>query len=136
MSSKTLAALPFALTGLMIAATALAPAGATAEPRDFTSGVYTEAQAEAGEDVYEAHCETCHDTDYFDEVFRTWNGVALGELFGVLAATMPQSNPGSLRDEEYLQAIAYILAEHDFPAGDRELSPYGGVLDEITVTAP
>jgi mono/diheme cytochrome c family protein len=98
-------------------------------------GVYTEDQAETGEDLFEAHCGTCHETDYFEDVLRAWNGVAFTELFDVTAGTMPQSNPGSLLDDQYLAIFAYILAENDYPEGEATLKRWGAP-EEIVVVAP
>ena len=109
---------------------------AGAEPRTLASGVYTRDQASIGEDLYDAHCATCHEPDYFQGVFRSWSGVALDELFDVMAGTMPQSNPGSLLNAEYVQIFSYILEENDFPAGEGALSIYGLGFDEIMVVAP
>ena len=36
---------------------------------------------------------------------------------------MPESNPGSLTDEEYVDIIAYMLSVSGMPEGDNELQP-------------
>ena len=53
-----------------------------------------------------------------------------------MAATMPQSNPGSLGNPTYVGILAYILDENDYPRGEQALSEYARGFDEITVTAP
>ena len=111
-------------------------AGAHAEPRALDGGVYTRAQAKAGEDLFEAHCGTCHEPEYFEGVFKAWAGEPLADLFDVMAATMPQSNPGSLGNPDYVGILAYILDENDYPRGDEALSEYARGFDEITITAP
>lgn len=123
---------------LMTAAlAATAPVTALADERTLAQSVYTEAQAETGEPLYASHCATCHEPDYFRDVFRAWQGETMGSLFNVMAGTMPQSNPGSLMDQEYLDILAYVLQENDFPAGEHSLEIRGGALqDIIIVTAP
>ena len=76
-----------------------------------------------------------HEPEYFEDVFRSWQGVPLADLFDVMAATMPQSNPGSLTNPEYVGILAYILDENDYPRGEG-LNEYALGFDEITVTAP
>lgn len=110
---------------------------AVADPaaqRTINDGIYTEAQAEAGEALYEQHCLTCHDRKYFRPVLKTWSGQPLGVLYTMMSASMPQSNPGSLPRRDYVDILAYILSLNRYPAGDTELSYEGGVLDEITIT--
>lgn len=114
----------------------LAAASASAEPRSFDDGVFTRAQAKGGEDMFEEHCGTCHEPDYFEDVFKAWSGEPLADLFDVMAATMPQSNPGSLTNPEYVGILAYILDENDYPRGEEGLSEYARGFGEITVTAP
>lgn len=108
-------------------------AAAMADPRTTNDGVYTEEQAETGEALYEANCLTCHDKKYFRPVFKAWNGQPLGLLFDLMAASMPQNNPGSLPDEEYVAILAYVLSQSRYPAGDTELTNGDRELDEIVI---
>ena len=109
---------------------------AGADPRTFESGIFTRDQAKAGEEPFEQHCGTCHEPEYFEGVFRAWSGESLASLFDVMAATMPQSNPGSLSNPDYVGILAYILDENDYPRGDEPLSEYARGFDEITVVGP
>ena len=52
---------------------------------------------------------------------RDWHGRSLATLFEYTRAPMPESNPGSLTDEEYVDVIAYMLSVSGMPAGDDEL---------------
>jgi mono/diheme cytochrome c family protein len=118
-------------------ATAVLTAGtAHAEALTLTDAVYSKAQAKVGRKLFESHCATCHATDYFDGVFRAWSGETVASLFDVMAGTMPQSNPGSLRDQEYLDVLAYILKENDFPAGDDDLGSEAAQLDAVLIVRP
>ena len=121
---------------LVVGLLGFASAGLQAEPRALDAGVFSKSQAKAGEDMFDEHCGTCHDTDYFEDVFKAWSGEPLADLFDVMAATMPQSNPGSLSNPEYVGILAYILDENDYPRGEEGLSEYARGFDEITVTVP
>ena len=46
---------------------------------------------------------------------------------------MPESNPGSLPDEEYVDILAYILSLSRYPAGDSELDVADDALNQIMI---
>lgn len=100
-------------------------------------GVFSEAQANRGQSIYPGPCGWCHgrrlngapdDPDAQPspplaraKFLRNWDGKSLAALFAYTRATMPQSNPGSLTDQEYVDVIAYMLSVSGMPAGDQEL---------------
>jgi len=102
-------------------------------------GVFTEVQAKRGQTVYPGPCGTCHgrrlngapdDPDMRAtpplaraRFLRVWEGSSLATLFEYTRATMPEGNPGSLTDEEYVDVIAYMLSVGGIPMGDDELQP-------------
>ncbi len=102
-------------------------------------GVFTATQALRGQTVYAGTCATCHgrrlngapdDPDMRSTpplaragFLRDWEGRSLATLFEYTRATMPESNPGSLPDEEYVDVIAYMLSVSGMPAGDDDLRP-------------
>ena len=102
-------------------------------------GVFTEAQAQRGQGVYSGACGSCHgrrlngapdDPDMRStppvaraKFLRDWEGRSLATLFEYTRATMPEGNPGSLTDEEYVDVIAYMLSVSRMPAGDDDLRP-------------
>ena len=53
-----------------------------------------------------------------------------------LLATMPESDPGGLRQKEYLAILAYVFSLSKFPAGEMPLESRGGKLDEIIIAQP
>jgi mono/diheme cytochrome c family protein len=124
----------------------LAPAGDVASIWD---GVFTEEQAARGQQIYSGPCGWCHgrrlngapdDADMRStpplaraKFLRDWNGRSLGILFGYIRATMPESSPGSLTDEEYLDVIAYMLSVSGAPAGDEELLPDADGLARVMI---
>jgi len=106
-----------------------------ADPLTVNDKVFTRDQAKNGEALYEVNCIACHDKKYFRPVLKAWEGQPLGVLFNVMSASMPQSNPGSLPDKDYVDILAYILSQSRYPSGETELSHENGALDEITIAA-
>src|SRR5690606_22844899 len=113
---------------------AFAAAQSHADPRTINDGIYTEEQAEAGEELYAEHCLTCHDKKYFRPVLKAWEGQPLGVLYTVMSASMPETNPGALPRKDYVDILAYILSLSRYPSGDAELDYKDGALDEIAIS--
>ena len=131
-----------AWAAIAVSATVVVPEG---QQRSVRDGVYTQRQAERGQAVFAAQCETCHKPDLRGEqmtpslvgvsfAFR-WNGRSLADYFTVLRSTMPQSAPGGLSNATYVDLVAYILAENDYPAGTAELVPEPDALSRIRIQA-
>ena len=106
-----------------------------AQDRTVKDGVFTEAQVNAGEVVYDASCKTCHNMRFYRDTLKSWNNQPLIYLWETIMGTMPADNPGSLLLEEYTDVIAYILSENGFPAGDMKLDPDNGI-DVIHILSP
>lgn len=131
---------------MCVAGLAMLPGGAAAvqsdaTPRTTAAGVFTEAQAKAGADLYAGICTGCHTSSSHTGVtFRkSWLGMPVSELFIYLSQSMPEDAPGSLSAKEYVQVVAYLLEMNGMPAGSSELPTDEGALREIridTVTAP
>ena len=102
-------------------------------------GVFTEDQATRGQAVYSGACGICHgrrlngapeDPDMRStpplaraRFLRVWEGRSLATLWEYTRATMPEDNPNSLSEQEYVDVIAYMLTVGGMPAGDDELEP-------------
>jgi mono/diheme cytochrome c family protein len=113
--------------------------GAIGPMASVWDGVFTEAQADRGQGVYSGACGMCHgrrlngapdDPDMRStpplaraRFLRIWEGRSLATLFEFMRARMPENNPGSLTDEEYVDVIAYMLSVGGMPTGDEELRP-------------
>ena len=100
----------------------------------YWSGVFTAAQAQRGNDAYQASCWACHGSDLratngeavdlTGPAFRAkWTGKTLEERFETIRNTMPLGNPNTLGDKTYMDILSFILQFNDFPPGDRELVP-------------
>ena len=105
-------------------------------------GVYADAQADAGDALYEAQCTVCHGelrsiipemaALLGDHTFRNaWRGRSLGELFEYIRETMPQDAPGTLTAGESAAIVAAILRGNRVAAGETPLSDDPAALHEI-----
>jgi S-disulfanyl-L-cysteine oxidoreductase SoxD len=108
---------------------------ATQADRSVLDGVYNQAQLNRGRSAYNRHCRSCHANDLqgggvepplADSLFLdAWREDYLASLYQFTATRMPRgrnAKPGSLKDSEYLDIIAYIIARNGFPAGNNELT--------------
>ena len=129
--------------------TAAAQVDDAEEAASVWDGVFTEAQAARGREVYTGACGLCHgrrlngapdDPDMRPtpplaraRFLREWEGRSLAALLAYTRLTMPEDNPGSLADEEYVEVIAYMLSVGRMPAGDGELPTDPRRLAEILI---
>jgi mono/diheme cytochrome c family protein len=124
------------LTGITVLLLGLViSAGAAAQQATVADGVFTEAQVEAGQLVYDGTCKACHNMKFYQDTLKSFNRQPLIYLWETVLGTMPADNPGSLGLSEYTNVIAYILHENGFPTGDTMLDPDNG-MDEINIVAP
>jgi alcohol dehydrogenase (cytochrome c) len=129
------------------AAAVLAPAESGAADL-AAEGVYSEAQAERGAQVYAGHCVACHAAGLeggpgvpplTGRIFLVgWQGETLGVLFDHLKTTMPTGAAGTLTDQQYADALALILQANGFPASPdgAEIAPDSAALGGIGIGTP
>src|SRR4051794_29392631 len=119
-------------------AVAIPAAQDAAKRKTVRDAAYSAAQAERGKKVYEANCVTCHlpELDGSANPDAGARGAPLvgsrfvqdfGEskvsaLFNKMKRDMPSGKPGTLTDQEYLDAASYVLQRNKFPAGAAELT--------------
>lgn len=130
-------------------AAVLVDLGDSGQLASIWDGVFTEEQAQRGKAVYPSSCGYCHgrrlngapdDPDMRASpplararFLRVWEGRSLATLFEYTKATMPQSNPESLSDEEYADVIAYMLSVGGLPTGEHALEPDPEQLSRIII---
>ncbi|CAM3670022.1 hypothetical protein DEFR109230_07835 [Deinococcus frigens] len=56
------------------------------------------------------------------DFLKKWSQNTLDDFFFIESHTMPQTNPGGLKESEYLNALAYILQHNGFKAGKDALA--------------
>ncbi len=118
---------PAGWTLALVVGTVLAAAaplqGQGSEMRSTLKGVFTDAQAARGKDIYVGSCRECHTpASHTGVVFKnSWGGKLLSDLLAYMQERMPKNNPGSLTMEEYADVTAYILSLNGLPSGDDAL---------------
>jgi mono/diheme cytochrome c family protein len=112
------------------------------------SGVYTQAQAKRGEEVYSGACAQCHGlrlngAAHSDQppspaiaratFLRKWDGKTVAELFTYVLEMMPTDRPGTLTAQQSIDAVALMLSVSEIPAGDKELPTDPKALEGIVI---
>ena len=134
-----------------VLACATAVAGAqTVKPVSVWSGVYTAAQNKRGEELHADVCAMCHGPRLNGAsqsemppspaiagatFLRKWAGRNVAALFVMVRHTMPPDSPGTLTDQQSIDAIAHMLAVSGIPAGNRELPLDPKALANILIEA-
>lgn len=90
----------------------------------FPAATYSADQAAAGKQVFDSTCARCHPSGQLDGAAfsNLWNNRRVSTLYSLLSNTMPQDRPGSLKDEQYVNVIAYLLQRNQVPSGAAKLS--------------
>jgi quinoprotein glucose dehydrogenase len=127
-----------ALTGFVVVACATLGAQ---QSRSSWSGVYTTAQAAAGEKIYADKCASCHGADLAGierapalaggTFLESWHGRDLRRLLDRID-TMPPAAPKSLSPAESVAVLAFLLRTADMPAGAAALTADRTQLAAIT----
>ena len=128
---------------LLVIVALLAPQAAGAQ--SAKPALFTDAQAQAGAAVYSQACAACHGQQLEGVAAPALKGPAFGEmanaqsltadaLLDVIANTMPQSDPGSLKPDDYNAVTAYILQQNGYPAGTAALAKDAPGLKDAKVT--
>jgi mono/diheme cytochrome c family protein len=101
--------------------------------RTTMDGVYTLAQATKGRDVFASSCQSCHTpTQHSGPPFRNkWFGKSLGDLYAYIRKEMPKNEPGSMSDDDYVRALAYLLRMNGMPTGSTPLTADSAALHRI-----
>ncbi len=103
-----------------------------------TVAVYTEAQATRGQEVFTAICSECHEVeDLTNEDFRlNWDNTTLYELFDNIRTTMPDENPGTLTQQQYIDVTTYVLKLNKLPAGEVEFTGDSASASAVRLPLP
>jgi mono/diheme cytochrome c family protein len=126
------------LTVAMLAGGALAAAG----PRSAWSGVYTDDQATAGEQIYYAKCSSCHGDELGGierapalagpQFLDSWRGRHLRRLLDRID-DMPPGQPKSLPAADAVAVLSFLLRSSGMPSGPSALPADRAQLGDITI---
>ena len=107
-----------------------------------STGVYTAEQATAGAKVYVASCAMCHGQSLEGlsgpalagpAFIGKWTGQTADDLHYIMSTQMPQTAPGSLKPDEYLDLVAYVLQQNKYAAGSVPLT--AATLKSVKIAA-
>lgn len=88
---------------------------------NLPAATYSPAQAERGEQVFNQVCAMCHVRAQFvgERFVDEWNDRRVFDFYALVRSTMPLTNPGGLKEEQYLALVSYLLkANHAEPGVD------------------
>ncbi len=117
----------------------LAQSPPTEATTSTTAGVYAPAQAQAGQEIFEATCiGGCHNmADHRGPAFKLrWDGHLVWELFSTIYEKMPKDDPGSLSEADAINLVAYLLKLNGLPPGKDQLATDAAVLRKIKIELP
>ncbi|WP_269509793.1 c-type cytochrome [Burkholderia sp. IMCC1007] len=90
------------------------------------------AQAAHGKAIYGNACAKCHGADLEGNTAPALSGpsfaplshshLTIGGVFGYMATNMPADQPGKLKDDEYADLMAFLLASNGYVAGNGKLT--------------
>jgi hypothetical protein len=103
--------------------------------RSVQDGVFTQAQAEQGEQLFEQECRACHEpANYTGANFAAkWGGSTLGDVYQDISLAMPPANAGGLTPATYAGIVAFFASASGFPTGRAELPGDVGSLRGIVI---
>lgn len=109
-------------------------AAGTEEPTTMDA-IYTAAQAQRGEEVYQELCSECHDIeDWMEPAFQgRWADQSTFQLWYYINDRMPYDNPWSLSRQQVTDVMTYIFHLNELPAGDDELGTTDDDIDQYWI---
>ncbi len=105
--------------------------------------VYTSAEADRGEALYNSKCASCHGRNLVSkgdppsltgEPFELgWVGKSVGDRFAAIKETMPPKEAGELPDQTVRDIVAYVLKFNGFESGSKPLPATKEELEAINI---
>jgi len=132
---------------LALGALIFASAGAIGLGADSAKpALYTASQASAGSKLFGANCAACHGDHLEGGAGPALSGATLGtlakntklsigDMFTFLAQEMPLNEPASLKHDQYVDIMAFILKVNGYPAGSKALT-YSGAMNSAVPIRP
>lgn len=117
-------------------------------PRTIWSGVFTDAQATRGGELYKTHCGYCHRDNLtgggseagapalVGPIFvHRWRDQPVADLFVTIGTTMPQDKPDTLAPQTVADIVSFLLESNGAPAGSTELPATVDALKSVSMAA-
>src|SRR5687768_9864880 len=113
--------------------------------RTVADGVYTAAQAQRGQEIYEVECRACHGATLAGglapplsgaDFLRVWDRRPLADVVDKIQHTMPATKPGTLSRVQATDLVAYLLQASAFKAGPAALGVDDTLKQIAIVSAP
>jgi S-disulfanyl-L-cysteine oxidoreductase SoxD len=84
---------------------------------------YLPSQAARGEKVYAETCGQCHQPAQLigQNFVESWNDRRVYDFYALVRGTMPLDNPGGLKEQEYIDVVAYLLQANKAAPGPDSL---------------
>lgn len=98
-------------------------------------GIFTMAQADRGEALFDATCSECHDAaDWTETGFKgRWEDQSVYQLWYYVNERMPYDDPWSLSRQETTDVLTFIFELNGLPAGDEELATDDDSIDDYWI---
>jgi mono/diheme cytochrome c family protein len=90
---------------------------------NLPAATYWPDQADHGEGVFNQTCAMCHARSQFvgERFVESWNDRRVFDFYALVRSTMPLTNPGGLKEDEYLAVVSYLLKVNHAAAGPDSL---------------
>ena len=104
---------------------------------DLPAATYWSAPAEHGEQVFAKTCAMCHQRSQFvGQTFAdNWNDRRVSDLYTLIRSTMPQNDPGGLKDEDYIGVVEYLLKANQASSAPDSAKPDTAFLRSHKIVA-
>lgn len=107
-------------------------------------GYYTQAQADAGKDIFQKVCAVCHGAQLQGGAGPALAGkqflsvsqfqeITAAYFYHFMSTHMPLTNPGSLSQTQYLDIMAYFLEVNGYASGSHPLAADDTELKAIKI---
>jgi mono/diheme cytochrome c family protein len=135
------------VSGIALCVAALVSSSITlhGQTRTAREGVYGDAQARRGQEMFKERCAVCHGETLQgqlappltgDEFLGVWGSQPLSALVSKIQNTMPANDPGTTTREQATDLVAYILQVGTFPAGKTDLAANDALLGQVLLAPP
>jgi alcohol dehydrogenase (cytochrome c) len=108
------------------------------------SGIYTNAQAQRGQNLYEKRCASCHGFQLAggsaaplagSQFMAKWGQGKhnVDELYYITRTQMPYGAAATMTSQQYIDIVAYMLKVNGYQAGERPLPTDSATLQKILI---